>query len=108
MCRSKGKRWRLRGASQHRRPRRVSKIGVRQSSKRCSMGKRLMIIKLRTYIEVRKLLIEKESAGSHAQVIYWGEDWRVSITRAAVRMEGQGPVRRTGYRGAYNRSPHRE
>jgi len=34
------------------------------------MGKRLMIIELRTYIEVGKLLIEKESAGSQAQVIY--------------------------------------
>jgi len=71
-------------------------------------GERLMIIELRTYIEVGKLLIEKESAGSQAQVIYWGEDRRVSITRAAVRMEGKGPVRRTGYRGAYNRSPSRE
>jgi len=52
-------------------------------------GKRLMIIELRTYIEVGKLLIEKESAGSQAQVIYRGEDRRVSITRAAVRMEGK-------------------
>jgi len=33
-------------------------------------GRRLMIIELRTYIEVGKLLIEKESAGSQAQVIY--------------------------------------
>jgi len=72
------------------------------------MGKRLMIIELRTYIEVGKLLIEKESAGSQAQVIYRGGDRRVSITRAAVRMEGKGPVRRTGYRGAYNWSPRRE
>jgi len=86
----------------------VSKIEVRQSSKQCSMGKRLMIIELRTYIEVGKLLIEKESAGLQAHVIYRGEDWRVSITRAAVHMEGKGPVRRTGYRGAYNRSPRRE
>jgi len=39
---------------------------VRQSSKQCSRGKRLMIIELRTYIEVGKLLIEKESAGSQA------------------------------------------
>src|SRR5882724_2620300 len=28
-----------------------------------------------------------------------GRSRRVSITRAAVRMEGKGPVRRTGYRG---------
>ena len=67
-----------------------------------------MIIELRTYIKVGKLLIEKESAGSQAQVIYRGGDRRVSITRVAVRMEGKGPVRRTGYRGAYNRSLRRE
>src|SRR5882724_9771543 len=89
MCRSKGKRWRIRGASQCRIPRRVSKIGVRQSSKQCSMGKRLMIIELRKYIEVRELLIEKGSTGSQAQVIYRGEDRRVSVTRAAVHMEGK-------------------
>src|SRR5882724_10466912 len=108
MCWSKGKRWRIRGASQRRRPRRVSKIGVRQSSKQCSMGKRLMIIELRKYIEVRELLIEKGSTVSQAQVIYWVEDQRVSVTRVAVRIGGKGLGRRTGYRGAYNRSPSRE
>jgi len=40
-----------------------------------------------------------------AQVIYQGEDRRVSITRAAVCMEGKGLVRRTGYRGAYKSVP---
>ena len=52
-----------------------------------------MIIELRTYIEVGKLLIEKESAGSQAQVIYRSGDQRVSVTRAAVRMEGKRPGR---------------
>src|SRR5882724_3635210 len=99
MCRLKGKRWRLRGASQRRRPRRVSKIEVRQSSKQCSMGKGLMIIELRKYIEVGELLIEKESTGSQAQVIFQGEDRRVSVNRVAVHIEGKEPGRRTGYRG---------
>src|SRR5882724_6731509 len=108
MCWSKGKRWRLRGASQCRRPRRVSKIEVKQSSKKCSMGKRLMIIELRKYIEVGELLIEKGSTVLQVQVIYRGEDRRVSVTRVAVRIEGKGPGRQTGYRGAYNWSPSRE
>jgi len=67
-----------------------------------------MIIKLRKYIEVGELLIEKESTGLQAQVIFRGEDQRVSVTRAAVRMEGKEPGKRTGYRGAYNQSPSRE
>ena len=67
-----------------------------------------MIIELRKYIEVGELLIEKESTGLQAQVIYWGGDRRVSVTRAAVRMEGKEQGRRTGYRGAYNRSPSQE
>src|SRR5882724_9381891 len=108
MCRSKGKRWRLRGASQCRRPRQVSKIEVRQSSKQCSMWKRLMIIELRKYIEVGELLIEKGSTVSQAQVSYCVEDRRVSVTRAAVRIEGKGLGRRTGYRGANNRSLSQE
>jgi len=37
------------------------------------MGIRLMIIKLRKYIEVRELLIEKGITGSQGQVIYWME-----------------------------------
>jgi len=86
----------------------VSKIGVRKSSKQCSRGKRLMIIELRKYIEVGELLIEKGSTVSQAQVIYRVEDQRVSVTRAAVRIGGKGPGRRTGYRGAYNRSLSRE
>src|SRR5882724_5235402 len=108
MCQSKGKRWRLRGASQRQRPRRVSKIEVRQSSEQCSMGIRLMIIELRKYIEVRELLIEKGTTGSQAQVIYQDRGRRVSVTRAAVRMEEQGTGRQMGCRGAYNRPPSRE
>src|SRR5882724_7529153 len=108
MCRSRGKGWRFRGASQRRRPRRVSKIEAKQSSKQCSMGKRLIIIELRKYIEVGELLIEKGSTVSQVQVIYRGEDRRVSVTRAAVCIEGKGPGRQTGYRGGYNRSPSQE
>ena len=67
-----------------------------------------MIIELRKYIEVGELLIEKESTGSQAQLIYRGGDQRVSVTRAAVHMEGKELGRRTGYRGAYNRSLSRE
>jgi len=68
----------------------VSKIGVRQSSKQCSMGKRLMIIELRTYTEVGKTTYrEGKAQGRQAQVIYRCGDRRVSITRAAVRMEGR-------------------
>ena len=51
------------------------------------MGIRLMIIKLRKYIEVGELLIEKGITGSQAQVIYWDRDWRVSVIRVAVCME---------------------
>ena len=51
------------------------------------MGIRLMIIKLRKYIKVGELLIEKGITGSQAQVIYWDGDWRVSVIRAAVCME---------------------
>ena len=69
------------------------------------MGIRLMIIELRKYIEVRELLIEKGSTGSQVQVIYRSGDQRVSVTRAAVHMEGKRPGRSTGYRGAYNQSP---
>jgi len=67
-----------------------------------------MIIELRRYIEVGELLIENRTTRSQAQVICWDGDWRVSVTRAAVRMEEKGMEMRTGYRDAYNRSPSRE
>ena len=54
------------------------------------MGIRLMIIELRKYIEVGELLIEKGTTGLQAQVVYWDEDRRVSVTRAAVRMKEKG------------------
>src|SRR5882724_2808438 len=62
------------------------------------MGIRLMIIKLPKYIEVGELLIEKRSTGSQAQVIYQDGNRRVSVTRAAVCMEGKGMGMQTGYR----------
>ena len=51
------------------------------------MGIRLMIIKLRKYIEVGELLLEKGITGSQAQVIYRDGDWSVSAIRVAVHME---------------------
>jgi len=84
----------------------VSKIGVRQSSKQCSMGKRLMIIELRKYIEVGELLIEKGSTVSQAQVIYRVKDRRVSVTRALSAL-GEGTGQADWVQGAYNRSPSR-
>jgi len=71
------------------------------------MGKRLMIIELRKYIEVREL-IENRITGLQAQVSYRDGDWRVSVTRAAVCMEEKGMGMQTGYRGAYNWPPHWE
>jgi len=54
------------------------------------MGKRLKIIKLRKYIEVRELLIVNRITGSKAQVIYQDEDQIVSVAWAAVRMGVEG------------------
>ena len=64
------------------------------------MGKRLMIIELRKYIEVGELLIGRIT-GSKAQVIYQDEDWIVSVAQVAVCMGVEGTGMRTGYRGAY-------
>ena len=72
------------------------------------MGIRLMIIKLRKYIEVREPLIESGITGLQAQVSYQNEDQRVSVTRVAVHMEEKGKGMRTGYRGAYSWPPHQE
>ena len=54
------------------------------------MGKRLKIIKLGKYIEVRELLIGNRITGSKAQVIYRDEDQIVSVAWAAVRMGVEG------------------
>src|SRR5882724_3884224 len=78
------------------------------SSEQCSMGKRLMIIKLGKYNSAEELLIETRTAGSPGHVCYRNRDRRVSVTRAAVRMEEKGTGMQTGYRGAYNQSPSRE
>ena len=67
-----------------------------------------MIIELRKYIEVGELLIESGITGSQAQVLYRNKDWRVFVTRVAVRMEEKGTGMRTGYRGAYNQPLHQE
>jgi len=57
----------------------VSRIEPYESSEQCSMGIRLMIIKLRKYIEVREPLIESGITGLQAQVSYQNEDQRVSV-----------------------------
>ena len=54
------------------------------------MGKRLMIIELRKYIEVGELLIGNRITGSKAQVIYRDEDRIVSVAQAAVCMGVEG------------------
>ena len=72
------------------------------------MGKRLMIIELRKYIEVGELLIEKGSTVSQAQVSYRDEVRGASMTRAAVHMEEGKTGMRTGHRGAYKWGPNRE
>ena len=67
-----------------------------------------MIIELGKYNEAEDLHIETRTAGSQGHVCYRDGDRRVSVTRAAVRMEEKGMGMQTGYRGAYNRSPSRE
>ena len=49
-------------------------------------GKRLMIIKLVKYNEIRELLIETAATGFQGNKCYWGRGLRVSITTAAVHM----------------------
>jgi len=72
------------------------------------MGKRLKIIKLGKYNSAKELLIETRTTGLPGHICYQDGDRRVSVTRAAVRMEEKGMGMRTGYRGAYSRSPSRE
>ena len=54
------------------------------------MGIRLMIIKLRKYIEVGELLIENRTTESQGYIHYRDGVQRVSVTRAAVCMEEKG------------------
>ena len=70
----------------------MSRIEAYESSEQCSMGIRLMIIKLRKYNEIRELLIENRTTELQAQVIYRDEVQEASVTRVAVRMG----VRETG------------
>ena len=50
------------------------------------MGISLMIIKLRKYNEIRKLLIENVTTGSQAQVSYQDVVWEAFVTMVAVYM----------------------
>jgi len=54
------------------------------------MGKRLKIIELGEYNSAKELLIGTRTTGSQGHVYYWNGDRRVSVTRAAVRMEEKG------------------
>ena len=86
----------------------MSRIEVKYSLEKCSMGKRLKIIELEKYNSAEELHIETRTTGSQGHACYWNGDRRVSVARAAVRMEGKGTGMQTGYRGTYNRSPSRE
>jgi len=66
------------------------------------MGTRLMIIELRRYNEIGKLLIENRTTGLQGHVHYRDGVQRVSVTRVDVHMEEKGMGMRTGYRGTYN------
>src|SRR5882724_1923805 len=108
MCRLKGERREFRGASQHRRPCRVSRIEAKESLEQCSMGKRLMIIELGKYNSAEELLIVTRTTGSQGHVYYQGKDRRTSITRVAVHMGLEGTGMKTGHRGAYKWGPSQE
>ena len=86
----------------------MSRIEAWDSSKQCSMGIRLMIIELRKYNEIRELLIRNRTTGSQAQVSYWDEVRRASVTRAAVCMEVEQMGMQAGYRNAYKQLPSRD
>src|SRR5882724_6522949 len=101
MCWSKGERRGFRGASQCRRPRRVSRIEAQESLEQCSMGIRLMIIKLGNYNSAKELLIGTRTTGSQVHVCYRNGDQSAFVTRAAVRMEVEGRGMQIGHRGAY-------
>src|SRR5882724_5894264 len=108
MCQSKGERRGFRGASQCRRPHRVSRIEVKYSLEQCSMGKRLKIIELEKHNSAKELHIETRTTGSQGHVCYRNGDQRASVIRAAVHMELEGTGMQTGHRGAYKWGPSRE
>jgi len=49
-----------------------------------------MIIELGNYNGIGDLVIENRITGSQEHVCYQDGDWRVSVTRVAVRMEVKG------------------
>src|SRR5882724_7069645 len=108
MCRSKGERRELRGASQRRRPCQVSRIEAKESLEQCSMGTRLMIIKLGNYNSAEELLIGTRTTGLQVHVCYQNGDWSAFVTRVAVRMEVEGRGMQIGHRGAYKWGLSRE
>jgi len=69
------------------------------------MGKRLKIIELRKYNEVRELHIENGTAGSQAQVSYQVVIRRASVVKAPVRMGVTETGMQTENRGTYNQPP---
>ena len=77
------------------------RIEAKYSLEQCSLGKRLKIIELRQYNEVRELHIENRTAGSWAQVSYQGVIQKASVTKAAVRMGVTEMGMRTENRATY-------
>src|SRR5882724_3303605 len=102
----------FRGASQRQRPHQMSKIEVKESSEKCSMGIRLMIIELGNYNSAEELLIETRTIGSQGHVCYQNRNRRASVTRAAVHMglEGTGCKQGIGAHtnGVRVRNEHRD
>src|SRR5882724_10976383 len=76
--------------SQCRRPHQVSRIEAYESSEQCSMGIRLMIIKLGIYNSAEELLIETRTTGSPGHICYQNRDQRASVTGVAVHMRRKG------------------
>jgi len=62
----------------------VSRIEAYESSEKCPMGIRLMIIKLGKYNSAKELLIETRTTGLQGHVCYQNRNQRASVTRAAV------------------------
>ena len=67
-----------------------------------------MIIELEKYNSAEELHIGIRTTGLQGHVCYQDGDRRVSVTRAAVRMELEGTGMRTGHRGTYEWGPNQE
>ena len=63
----------------------MSKIEAQNPQDNVQEGQRLMIIELERYNEIRELLIEDRTTGSHGHLCYWDRGQRVSVTRDADR-----------------------